>query len=371
MLDRINLRTKPELDTLRFISIFLVVLHHQFLTDNSFFVWTKNYAWIGVDIFFVLSGYIISSALLVEFNKNKKIDLKKFWIKRAFRLWPNLYFTLLISTPVLWYFGKNNPQIMESLKNLYWHYFIHVGNYSHAIYGKLHTLTSHFWSLSVEEHFYFLWPITLMILMRSKKVLYIGIALLFLLPLAFRIYHAANGASYEFIKLSSHTRFDEIIFGCLIAFLPNPKKPMSRVLDTFLWIACICLFYIGTTVLDDRTTAYPLAAFNFTILSLASGLLIYLAEFGHPKGWRVFLKNNFLSKIGILSYNIYLIHFLVIIVFYGLNEKIFHIKNDLINSTLVFTASVVFSYWMYILIDLKVHKYRERFLDKKDKVSLN
>lgn len=368
MFERINLRSKPELDTLRFISILLVVLHHQFLTDNVFFEWTKNYAWIGVDIFFVLSGYIITSALKIELEQTETINLKKFWIKRAFRLWPHLYFTLLITTPVLWYFGKNNSQIMDNFKNLYWHYFIHVGNYSHGIFGKLHTLTSHFWSLSVEEHFYFIWPIILIFLMRLKNKIYIGLAILFLMPLAFRIYHASNGASYEFIKLSTHTRFDELIFGCLLALLPLSQKKINRVTDSILWGICFVLFYIGTSVLDDKSTVYPLAAFNFTVLSFASGLLIYLAEFGHEKGIRFLLKNKVLSKIGILSYNIYLIHFLVIIVFYGLNEKVFHIKNDLVNSFLVFVFSIVISYWMYVFIDLKVHKLREKIIKGNSQV---
>lgn len=366
MFQKIHLRSKPELDTLRFISILLVVLHHQFLTDNIFFQWTKNYAWIGVDIFFVLSGYIITSALLVELNQSHTINLKKFWIKRALRLWPHLYFALLITTPVLWYFAKNNPQIMADFKKLYWHYFVHVGNYSHGVFGKLHTLTSHFWSLSVEEHFYFVWPMTLMFLGRSKKLLYCGIAVLFLLPLAFRIFHGINGASFEFIKLSTHTRFDELIFGCFVALIPKPKNTLNVWLDSLAWFACFLFFYVGTSILDDRTTAYPLGAFNFTVLSVASGLLVYLAEFGNVNGLRRILKNNFLSKIGILSYNIYLIHFLVIIVFYGLNEKIFQIKSDLVNSSLVFIISVAISYGMYLMIDLNVHKLRSRLLAEKD-----
>lgn len=360
MLEKIQLRSKIELDSLRFISIFLVVYHHQFLTSNSFFLWTKNYAWIGVDIFFVLSGYIITTHLKDEFYKNQSINLFRFWIKRVWRLWPHLYFTLFLTTPVLWYFGKNNPEIMESIKQSYWHYFVHIANYSHGVFGRLHTLTSHFWSLSVEEHFYFLWPLCLIFILKKPKFTYVTLCLLFFLPLIFRIYHGISGESYEFIKLSTHTRFDELIAGCALAFLPRPKTTLTLVPDLLLWALCFGLFYIGTSLLDDRFTPYPLAAFNFSVLALASALLIFLAENGHPKSLRFLLKNSTMARLGILSYNIYLIHFLVIIVFYGLNTKLFQIKSQELTSSLVFIICIVLGFFMYLTLDKWVESKKKK-----------
>lgn len=358
MFNRIKLRAIPELDTIRFISILLVLSHHLFLDQNAILDWAKHHAWVGVDIFFVLSGYIITTLLKKELEQTNEINLKRFWIKRIFRLWPGWLLTIIISFPLAWYYSRNDFYQREFLINNIWHYLFHFGNYSHAIYGKLHTIYSHFWSLAIEEHFYLIWPILLLFITKKRLNLTRALLLLMLIPLCFRLIHGYHEATYAFIKLSTHTRFDELLAGCLLAFHIDKISKLNFKIELFLTLLMLIFFYVGLHLLDDTQTRYYLSSFNFLFISIASVLLIIIALKGTQNGLRKLLQIKLFSKIGILSYNIYLLHFLVINIFFGINSKFMFIKDHNLIFMVVSVVSIILSYFMYIVIDEKVNKLR-------------
>lgn len=357
---KIPLRKYPELDSLRFISILLVVCHHQFLDQNAFLLWTKKYAWVGVDLFFVLSGFIITGLLLKEYENSQHIHLKKFWLKRILRLWPSWLLTLILSTVVVFYYSRNNPDLRLALETKAWHYYLHFGNYSHGLYGKLHTLFSHFWSLAVEEHFYLLWPLMLMASLKKKKWLPHVLISLLILPLLFRLYHGYNGADYAFIKLSTHTRFDELITGCLLALFFEKIKNLTLKSELILTLGMLGSFFIGLHLLDDTHVPWYLSSFNFDFIALGSVLCIIIAMKGTQYGLRRVLRIPLFSQIGILSYNIYLVHFLTISFVFGVLAKYPVTNNHILIMPAIFLLTLPTSYLMYLMIDRPVEKIKAR-----------
>lgn len=365
-LKSISIRDYKELDSIRFLSIFLVVLHHQFLDQNSFLTWLKTYGWVGVDIFFVMSGFLITTLLLKEYQSENKIAFKKFWIKRIFRLWPSWLITLTISSALVYKLGQNNSEISNELKNKWWHYYLHFGNYSHAIFDKLHTLFSHFWSLAVEEHFYLVWPVLFYIIHRFKKSsLLIWIILLFA-PYVFRIYHFNQIDSYAFIKLSTHTRFDELIIGCLLAHIyPKLESNLKPTTEVLLSILTLLFFYLGLHVLHHEKIVFWLSELCYLFIGFASSLLIIISLKGNRWGIRKLLQINFISKLGILSYGVYLVHFITNFLFYGLLKKFNTQLDHNLIALFTFTIPFVPAFFLYKFVDLPFGKIREKWISHK------
>ena len=137
-------RAFGELDSLRFLAVSLVVLHHQQFQSSGFFRWFTDFGHIGVDIFFVISGFIITLGLLREADKKGKIELKKFWIRRILRLWPTWFIALIASTLITLGLGIENPSLSDAFSAKFWHYFLHFGNYSLSLLGKIHIIFNHF-----------------------------------------------------------------------------------------------------------------------------------------------------------------------------------------------------------------------------------
>ncbi|MBY0385217.1 acyltransferase [bacterium] len=302
----LELRKYIELDSLRFFSVTLVGLHHLYFTENKFFLFFTKTGDTGVDIFFTISGFIITLTLMEKYIKKQKIEYTQFIFKRILRLWPSWIISLLISTILVFLFSKNDPNLKYELSNKLHHYFLHFGNYSYGIYGKLHHLFGHYWSLAVEEHFYLLWPPVLLFLERNKKFSHIVFFNLLLIPFLFRILSFELNQSEFFIKFSTHTRFDSILTGCLIAYFGWHKKYHKFPKEIYTISLCVLSFYVGIFLLKESQLSF-LKSLSYTMINIGSGLLIILAFYknGIIKN---LLSNSYLAKLGILSYGVYLFH---------------------------------------------------------------
>ena len=158
-----------NLDILRFMAAYMIVLLHCFFAYKIHFghpafitsslsahslekveTVIQNFS-IGVDVFFIISGFLITYLLLTENEKNGKVDILKFYIRRAFRIWP-LYFLLLLIAPLLTYFY--NEQAPG-----YIYHFLFAGNFDIIHNGTKSAATDHLWSICVEEHFYLFCPL--------------------------------------------------------------------------------------------------------------------------------------------------------------------------------------------------------------------
>jgi peptidoglycan/LPS O-acetylase OafA/YrhL len=353
---KLPLRAYPELDGVRFLSIFLVVVHHQFFDQNAFLYWFNQFGWLGVDIFFTLSGFLITTLLLKELNDTGRINIKMFLFRRILRLWPSWLFAFIISFVMVYYFSRENQELRNALFDRWWHYLLHVANYSRVFAGKIHNFFGIFWSLAVEEHFYLFWP-PMLLLIRNKKVLLSSMIGLILLPYFTRVYHLSLGQDISVHKLLTHNRIDELLMGCLLAFYMPKIKNLTSMTEALMTALMFLFFYIGLYYCNNNVDSIYVNAFSYTFIGMASCLLIIISLRGNKYGLRKILNRPLFARLGVLSYGVYLIHLQTNYVVFALLKRYPLITDQniiaLINTFLPFLPAYV----MYRYLD----EYFSRF----------
>jgi peptidoglycan/LPS O-acetylase OafA/YrhL len=216
----ISVRRIPSLDGLRALSIFLVLVLHTLqrleFTHHASLIWYGIFdGGTGVFIFFVISGYLITSLLLHEHEKRGSISLRGFYFRRAMRILPPLY----VYVGVLLLLGWAGRLAIVKLDIISALFFFH--DYGPSFMWPL----EHFWSLSIEEQFYFLWPFLLVYCLRRPglegrwKASKIAIAIILVAPLIRVFSFTFARDTFLHNSYSFHARADSLMFGCLIALL--------------------------------------------------------------------------------------------------------------------------------------------------------
>src|SRR4030042_5470516 len=237
----LKLGYRPELDGLRGISILLVYIHHLYspLMPGGFF---------GVDVFFVLSGFLITSLLVQEWGRKGSISLKDFYIRRALRLMPALLLLILITGGFALILLDKKGAI-ETYQGI-WLTLAYASNWFIAFgYFTANNPLGITWSLAIEEQFYLTWPISLSLALRIKLgrrwIICVLAFAVMIIPLHRRLL-IEQGANIFRLYYSSDTRADALLVGCLAGLLfswnllPNNKrigiymKSLAAVADIFL-----------------------------------------------------------------------------------------------------------------------------------------
>ncbi|MET3469455.1 acyltransferase [Microbacterium sp. 1262] len=305
----------PSLDGIRAVAVLIVFVSHGLTAPSA---WPGD---VGVTIFFFLSGYLITTLLRREYDKNGRLALGKFYVRRLLRIQPPALIAIAITVTV------GALGILPSTMNG-WGITAEVFNYtnyfmvwSYATTGSAHTglppESSMLWSLAVEEHFYLLFPALMIILLWRKlsyrQIGWILVAACVLAPM-WRIYLALNGAGFYRLYTSTDTRFDGILAGAAMALLANPALgdgiPFGASDRSIRYVAAPLATMIGcAAALAPRT-------FGLTI----SDSVIYLCLVPifwfvviHPEGvFGRILNNRWVTHLGLLSFSIYLLHRVVI-----------------------------------------------------------
>jgi peptidoglycan/LPS O-acetylase OafA/YrhL len=290
----------PELDGLRAIAILLVLVHHAGVNAIAG-------GQIGVDIFFVLSGFLITSLLLRERERFGRVDLKNFYIRRALRLMPALML-LLACVAALAVVTKSGAELRRTLESI-GIALLYLSDIALSFgWAKMGSL-EHTWSLSIEEHFYLLFPPVLVLLLSkgvSKRVIGMMLGGLIILISFHRMaMWAPDSTAVARVFYGFDTHSDGLLLGCLAAVLAN--SPLLRELPRWLhWTAWAFLTF-GVVQLhwDSRAYAYLLPAINLSTAIIIVGVLR-----SKPR-W---LRAHTLTWIGQISYGLYLWHNLIFIV---------------------------------------------------------
>ncbi|CAN5594200.1 hypothetical protein BH09CHL1_BH09CHL1_26590 [soil metagenome] len=220
---RFRLTYLPPLDGLRGLAVFAVMLYHLYLPFGGRLIFEGGF--LGVDIFFVLSGFLITSLLMQEWNTTGSIDMRRFYIRRALRLVPAVLF-LLISLAIglaiaALISDRAHNEARDALKNIPSALF-YFANWVEAFQLWNMGLIRMTWSLSIEEQFYLIWPFTLRILLgrgvRPKVLLALTLGLAALSAM-WRIGLDLSGASWERVYFGSDTRADAILIGCSLGII--------------------------------------------------------------------------------------------------------------------------------------------------------
>jgi peptidoglycan/LPS O-acetylase OafA/YrhL len=283
-----------QIQGLRAVAAILVTVFHARLVPGGF---------IGVDIFYVISGYLITGLILREIEKTGTLDLRSFYQRRIKRLLPTSVFVLFVTAIFAWILFP--PITRDALGRDLFAAAAYISNYLFAWwqndYQNLNATPSpfiHYWSLAVEEQFYIVWPLFILFLARyGKKVVLAGIAITTLLSLLFSIYLTQVAPIWAFYSLP--TRAWELGFGALLLFLPERKKKI-RILP---WLG---FFGIALSSFNfNENTAFP--GKNALVPVLATVFLMASIKYWPP----LFndLANSRLSQwLGAISYPLYLWH---------------------------------------------------------------
>ena len=283
-----------QIQGLRALAALLVTIFHARLMPGGF---------IGVDIFYVISGYLITGLIIREIDKSGRLDLNLFYQRRIKRLLPTSVF-VLFATAIVGMFVLP-PIARDALGRDLFAAAAYISNYLFAWwqndYQNLNATPSpfiHYWSLAVEEQFYVVWPIFILFLSRyGKKAILNGVAVVTALSLLLSIYQTQTSPIWAFYSLP--TRAWELGVGALLLFIPE-RYLRNRY---FPWLGVIGIALASFKF--DETTAFP--GINALLPVVATAILI-----GTIPIWPRFfndLSNNRLAQwLGAISYPLYLWH---------------------------------------------------------------
>ena len=298
----------PALDGLRAVAIAGVVLSHLAVPHLVG-------AAIGVEIFFVLSGFLITTLLLQEYAATERVDLLRFAARRALRLLPALVLVLLTWAAYL-KLNHGVPLREETIGGLLPSLFYYA-NWARYFEGY-HALgwLAPMWSLSVEEQFYLLWPVAFLLAKRSRLRAHLPALLLGTcgLVLAFRV-HDLWGPSTTYRRFGTHEIGDQLLIGCLLAIaLASPdaarRVRLTRLGGRLVPYALGYLAVVALTLTEKTSLAYQRSFYTVGLtLTAVSAAVVILHLVLTPEGrLSRLLSRSPLPWIGSISYGIYLWH---------------------------------------------------------------
>jgi peptidoglycan/LPS O-acetylase OafA/YrhL len=301
----------PSLDGLRALAVLIVVVSHSGYGETI-------PGGLGVTVFFFLSGYLITTLILDEQDSTSSVNIKHFYLRRAFRLLPPLVITLLVAYSLvaagLLDGGISVQGVMSQL-----FYFANYFTIFFADESSQPAGTGILWSLAVEEHFYILFPLLIYVAFRFRNARQLLIRLFIVLcvaALAWRLW-VISRPGFEEIRTyyATDTRFDSILFGCLLALWRNPartpvdpRRSVMRGGDLLLCGMAVALL-LSTIVYRNPDFRESL---RYSLQGLALMPIFYYAVRYPTTGPFRLLNTRLLARIGVLSYGIYLIHDVVL-----------------------------------------------------------
>jgi peptidoglycan/LPS O-acetylase OafA/YrhL len=279
---------KQSLDVLRCVAILLVMGRHYGYPGLL-----GRPGWAGVDLFFVLSGFLISGLLFGEYQRTGSIDFKRFLIRRAFKIHPAFYALMIFVGVVCVATGQLTRNFLSDL------FFLQ---------DYIKPIAEHGWSLAVEEKFYLALPILLLIMLWGKRrdpfrlIPYVFVAL-FAGCLALRIHGLLHFTSWNAIDRPAHLRIDSLFAGVTLGYFQYfRKEEFARAGRLPLWLPAIAL--IAPLALWDLQTPW-MDTIGLAMLSIGFGLIVLWAVNRTMPGWKL-LKG--MAWVGRYSYSIYLWH---------------------------------------------------------------
>jgi peptidoglycan/LPS O-acetylase OafA/YrhL len=345
----------PSFDSLRGLSAFFVLLLHG---SYGFF----KGGWIGVDLFFVLSGYLITSLLQKEYINRGDISLSKFYTRRALRLFPPLIVGVLMAN-VLWSFTILFPDANRQLATIGALFY-----FTNFLKGNVAGNLAHLWSLCVEEHFYLLWPVTLIIFFEKlsfRRQAWFLLSLIFsITAIKIVVYNFEDLLQYKWFRIDPNRftfcRMEGIIMGAFLALVVGKYKVFDKhkedaLKEGLLILLLFVIFIMLLFTLSENNVYWRNGGFILTNLLCTFTVYVALRCRFHP-----LFSNRLLNWVGKRSYGIYVYHFPIFLVSEGLRQE-HNLSNFLLVTACRFGLSVAFAALSFKYIEQPILKVKNRF----------
>jgi peptidoglycan/LPS O-acetylase OafA/YrhL len=309
-----NRERQPGLDLLRALAIIVVVVYHAALFGFKLPGRVDRFGWIGVDLFFVLSGYLIGGQLLAPLARHQRINLGQFFSRRALRIMP-AYFAILAVYFLLptW---REYPEMSQPL----WKFLLSVQNI--ALHGG--TAFSHAWSLAVEDQFYLALPFLLLFLFRRPRLAIIIPCLIVFVGIGLRAILAAQNPSVDgggvsfrgfqaWIYYPTWTRLDPLVFGVALAAIEKFRPTWWQHLINcarWLWLPALGLIAYALYLGETENLTVSACVWQFPLIAVGMAALLVCAVSPRLPLSRVAIPGA--AFIASIAYSAYLIQKLVI-----------------------------------------------------------
>lgn len=342
----------PVLDGFRGVAILMVIVSHLLLT-TILYIYGYRLGYIGVEIFFVLSGFLITTLLLKEKQKNGWVSLKNFYIRRILRILPVAYLFLVVLLGLNYIYNLNISSGSFVASALYFRNFhlSYIGSW----------FNGHFWTLSIEEQFYLIFPILIIHSLKSYVRL-IFLIIIAIPMLEYLVFHNIgifySNSIIHHISLSLLNLFIDgtpsILIGSLLSILMfnrllSVKNVKINHFFSFLVFTIAIIFRL--TCVDLVHSSYLLS----TTFSIVIAYVIYLTIVNGNDFLSQLLKNKLLVNIGVLSYSLYIW------------QQIFLHKQPWANSFKFADSLFLNIPALFIVAYLSYHFYELKFLKLKEK----
>jgi peptidoglycan/LPS O-acetylase OafA/YrhL len=337
-----------NLDGLRGIAILMVLVHHSSYSKSF------RAGWAGVDLFFVLSGFLVSGLLFDAFRQHGKIDCARFYIRRGLKIWPSFYVLIAVTVTTNW--------ILDS--EFSWRRILPELLFFQSYVLGLWPLT---WSLAVEEHFYLILPAILLFALRCKtkrpfaavQHVFVAVAVL---CLGFRFMSGWDqnwNEDYYRYLFPTHLRLDGLMFGVLLCwyhrFRPDVFQRVASWRSGWFLVASA-----GILLFRAPLESRHMHTWGITVLWLASGCLVAKAvAFELPRLLHAFSRP--MAFVGGYSYSIYLWHMF-------LQKRVFsylHLQSPALSFICYLAGSIAFGIAAAKLIELPALRFRDRVFPRQ------
>jgi peptidoglycan/LPS O-acetylase OafA/YrhL len=311
----------------------------------------------GVTVFFVLSGFLITTLLRLEYQETGRIDLKAFYLRRTFRILP-LFYLVLVSALILRVAGQLSGSLdAPAVVSQVFHFsnFYLIANGPDSVAGGTIVL----WSLAIEEHFYLVFPLVYGLIRRrlSTRMQVILLCCACLGCLAWRLVLILGmGRPYVRAELGTDTRFDCLLAGAILAIAVNPALDMSRLLwqkrlNVIAPLSLVCLLFTFLYRNEDFRFTWRFTIQAFALLPLFAYAITSLGSLTFR-----LLNSRVMVQLGTLSYALYLVHAVIL----DWLSNHWDAKEPAVGATAL-AASLLVAKLLQITVERPIQKYRRKY----------